>query len=164
MTEQKIGTQLDDLGLLVDLNEGDRVVDAVVTVTTQRDHGGHFDHGPVRVPTPQLRPVPYPVEERILTIVEAGQVLSEGQRQRVCAWLEVNGIDPKFVPARAPITVRSRVVGGKEGAFQIRYTEYSRDENGQKFSDQGSDNQALTVQRCVAQRVPLDEDPEVELR
>jgi len=164
MTQQKIGTRLDNLGLLVDVEEGDHVSEAVVTVVTQHGDAGFTHHEPVRVPAPKPRPVPCPVEQRIITVVEENQVISEGQRQRVCAWLEANGIDPKFVTGRSAITVRSRVVGGKEGAFQIRYTEYSRDENGQKFCDQGSDNRALTIQRCIAQKVPLGEDPEVKLR
>jgi hypothetical protein len=107
-------------------------------------------------------PVPYPVQRRIVTVVEGNQVLSEGQQQRVCAWLKANGIDPMFVSSAAPITVHWRALHGKEGAFRIRYTEYCRDEAGQKFTDVGADG-ALTVDRCVVQVAPLDADPEVTL-
>ncbi|WP_392892350.1 hypothetical protein [Streptomyces sp. LN699] len=59
MTEQKIGAQLDELGLTVDLEDGDRVTEAVVTITTTlEDYGGHMRHKPVHVPTPELKPVP----------------------------------------------------------------------------------------------------------
>ncbi|WP_392892348.1 hypothetical protein [Streptomyces sp. LN699] len=95
-------------------------------------------------------------------MVEANQVISDEQRQRVCSWLEANGIDPKFVSLEGSITVHSRALNGKQGAYQIRYTEYCRDEDGHKFMDIGSDG-ALTVQRRVVQKVPLGEDLAVPL-
>ncbi|MEV8101071.1 hypothetical protein [Streptomyces sp. NPDC088135] len=162
MTEQKIGAQLDELGLAVDLGGHDRIIEAVVTVTSQIDDGMIMHHRPVRVPTPELRPVPYPVEQRVITVVEANQVISEEQRQRLCAWLEANGIDPKFVSLGGSIAVHSRALNGKEGAYQIRYTEYCRDVDGEKFMDIGSEGD-LTVQRRVVQKVPLGEDPAVTL-
>ncbi|MCX4606840.1 hypothetical protein OG402_41165 [Streptomyces anulatus] len=163
MTDQKIGAQLDDLGLVIDMDEGGRVAEAVVTAITQQGEGAFRHHTPVRVPTPQPRPVPYPVQQRIVTVVEADQVLTDGQMQRVRAWLQANGIDPKFVSTAGAITIHSRAASGKEGGFRIRYTEFCRDKDGQKFMDVGSSNQPLTVQRCVVQNVPLDLDPEVTL-
>lgn len=161
MTDQKIGTQLDDLGLIIDMDEGDHVAEAVVTVTTRLRSGALMDHHPVRVP-PQLKPVPYPIQNRVVTVTEAGQLLSEGQKQRVRAWLEANGIDPSWVSAGGAITVHSRAMNGKEGAYRIKYLEFCRAEDGQKFTDPGADG-LLTVERCVLQTVPLDEDPEVKL-
>lgn len=163
MTEQKIGAQLDGLGLTADMENGDRVAEAVVTITTWQGEGMLRDHTPIRVPTPKPKPVPYPVERRITTVVDANQVLSETQRQRLRVWLEANGIDPKFVSTAGSITVHSRALGGNEGAYRIRYTEYCRDEAGHKFMDPGADG-AATVERCVLQNVPLDEDPEVPLQ
>jgi hypothetical protein len=163
MTEQQIGAQLDDLGLVIDMDEGDRVTEAVVTVVTQWGEGGLMHHRPVRVPAPQFKPVPYPVQRRIVTVMEASQVLSEGQKRRVRVWLEANGIDPKFVSTEGSITVHSRAVDGDEGAYRIRYTEFCRGEDGQRFTDPGADG-ALTVERCVLQNVPLDEDSEVPLQ
>ena len=163
MTERKIGAQLDELGLTIDMEDGSRVTEAVVTITTTfGDYGGYMHHKPVHVPTPELKPVPYPVEQRFITVVEANQVISDEQRQRVCAWLEANGIDPKFVSLGGSIAVHSRALNGKEGAYQIRYTEYCRDVDGEKFMDIGSEG-ALTVQRRVVQKVPLGEDPAVTL-
>lgn len=160
MTEQKIGAQLDNLGLVIDMDEGGHVAEAVVTVVSHWGEGALMHHQPVRVP-PQFKPVPYPVQRRIVTVTEAGQLLSEGQKQRVRAWLEANGIDPKWVSTAGPITVHSRAVNGNEGGYRIRYTEFCRDENGQRFADPGL-NGALTVERCVLQTVPLDEDTEVK--
>ncbi|MFG2677049.1 hypothetical protein [Streptomyces sp. NPDC048445] len=163
MTKQKIGSQLDQLGLTVDMENGDRVAEAVVTVTTYQGEGMLMHHTPIRVPTPEPRPVPYPVERRVTTVVDADQVLSETQQQRLRVWLEANGIDPKFVSTGGSITVHSRAVDGSEGAYRIRYTEYCRDEKGHKFMDPGA-GEAATVERCVLQSVPLDEDPEVPLQ
>ncbi|MFI9194151.1 hypothetical protein ACIG0A_33235 [Streptomyces californicus] len=160
MTDQKIGAQLDDLGLVIDMDEGSRVAEAVVTVVTQQDEGAFMHHQPVHVP-PQFKPVPYPVQRRVVTVMEANQLLSEGQKQRVRAWLEANGIDPKWVSAAGPITVHSRAVNGNEGGYRIRYTEFCRGEDGQRFADPGL-NEAVTVERCVLQTVPLNEDPEVK--
>ncbi|MEV3996744.1 hypothetical protein AB0K62_13840 [Streptomyces halstedii] len=162
MTEQKIGAQLDALGLVIDMEEGERVAEAVVTVTTHWGDGGLMRHSPVHAPRPRPKPVPYPVQRRIVTVIEAGQVLSEAQKQRVRSWLEANSIDPQFVFTGAPITVHSRVVNHNEGACQIRYTEYCRDENGQRFTDAPTEG-LVTVERRVRQAVPLDEDPEVTL-
>ncbi|MFW3477338.1 hypothetical protein [Streptomyces microflavus] len=161
MTEQKIGAQLDDLGLLIDMEEGDRVAEAVVTVTTRLSGGGLWDHQPVRVP-PQFKSVPDPIQNRVVTVTEPGQLLSEGQKQRVRSWLEANGIDPKWVFAGGSITVHSRAMNGKEGAYRIKYLEFCRAEDGQKFTDPGADG-LLTVERCVLQTVPLEEDTEVTL-
>ncbi|MFF2864508.1 hypothetical protein ACFVSX_32090 [Streptomyces rubiginosohelvolus] len=159
MTDQKIGAQLDELGLVVDMEEGDRVAEAVITVTTRLGSGALMDHQPVCVP-PQFKPVPDPVQRRVVTVMEANQLLSEGQKQRVRAWLEANGIDPKWVSAAGPITVHSRAVNGNEGGYRIKYTEFCRGEDGQRFADPGV-NAAVTVERCVLQAVPLDEGPEV---
>ncbi|MGW1814142.1 hypothetical protein ACWCQM_11350 [Streptomyces sp. NPDC002125] len=161
MTDQKIGEQLDNLGLVIDMEDGGRVAEAVVTVVTHWGKDGLMHHQPVRVP-PQLKPVPYPVQRRVITVVEAGQLLSEGQKQRVRAWLEANGIDPNFVSTGGSITVHSRAVNGNEGGDRIRYTEFCRGEDGQRFTDPGADG-ALTVERWVLQAVPLGEDPEVTL-
>jgi hypothetical protein len=161
MTEQKIGSQLDELGLTVDMEDGDRVAEAVVTVTTQDDNGT-TQHRPVHVPTPALRPVPYPVEQRIITVVEAAQEISDEQRQRLCAWLRANGIDPQSVYTGDAITVHSRALDGKEGAYRIRYTEYYLDAGGARCADVGADR-PLTVQRCVVQSVSFGEDPTVAL-
>jgi len=160
MTDQKIGAQLDDLGLVIDMDEGDRVAEAVVTVVTQQGEGMCMHHQPVHVP-PQFKPVPHPVQRRVVTITEAGQLLSEGQKKRVRAWLEANGIDSKWVSTAGPITVHSRAVNGNEGGYRIKYTEFCRGEDGQRFADPGV-NGALTVERCVLQTVPLGEDTEVK--
>lgn len=159
MTEQKIGAQLDDLGLVIDMEEGDRVAEAVVTVTTRLRSGALMDHQSVHVP-PQFKPVPDPVQNRVITVTEAGQLLSEGQKQRVRSWLEANGIDPKWVSTAGPITVHSRAVNGNEGGYRIKYTEFCRGEDGHRFADLGA-NAGVTVERCVLQAVPLEEDPEV---
>lgn len=160
MTDQKIGAQLDALGLVIDMEEGDRVAEATVTVATHWGDGGLMHHRSVRVPTPQPQPVPHPVQHRIVTVMKAGQALSEGQRMRVWAWLEANGIDPRSVSTEGSITVHSQAVGSSEGAYQIRYTEYYKDRSGQRFTDVPSEG-LVTVERCVRQVVPLDEDREV---
>lgn len=159
MSDQKIGAQLDDLGLVIDMDEGSRVAEAVVTVVTDWGEGGLMHHQPVHVP-PRFKPVPHPVQHRVVTVVEADQLLSEGQKQRIRAWLKANGIDPKWVSAAGPITVHSRAVNGNEGGYRIKYTEFCRGEDGRRFADAGV-NAAVTVERCVLQAVPLDEDPEV---
>lgn len=162
MNRQKIGSQLDALGLVIDMEEGDRVAEAVVTVTTDLRDGGLMHHVPVHVPTPKPRPVPYPVHQQIVTVVEARQVLTEGQKQRVWAWLKANGIDPKFVSTEGAITLHSRTRDGKGIGCGIRYTEFCRDKNGEKFMDPGTRG-CLTIERRVRQIVPLDDDPEVAL-
>jgi hypothetical protein len=161
MTMEKVGARLDELGLTVDVLDGETIAEAEVTVTTENESGGRARHLAVCVPPPALKPIPYPIEQRIITVIADDQTISEEQRSRVAAWLKANGIDPQFVSMSA-ITLTFQAMGDKVGRYRIHYTEYFRDENGYRFADAGSP-EAVTVQRCVAQKVPLGEDPTVML-
>lgn len=113
-------------------------------------------------PQYERRPVPCPVELRIVTVVSADQEISEEQRQRVAVWLEDNGIQPNRVATGRPVTVESQIRGDQESNPIIGFTEYYEDENGSRVLNEKTRDEALTYQRWVRQRVPLGPDPNWE--
>lgn len=161
MTEKTIGAQLDDLGLSVDLAPGDRVLEATVTLVTGQDGYGAERHEPVTLPrpTPGAIPVPHPVERRIITVVSDRQQISDEQRTRIVTWLKANGIDPRRVTRNA-ITIECKMHGDRPGRQVIGFTEYYENPEGQKEMNWHTLDGALTYQRWVEQRVPLEPDPE----
>lgn len=162
MSEKKIGSQLDDLGLTVDAEEGARVVEAVVTLVTQTsEDGGLRHHEPQHLPAtePGSIPVPHPVESRVVTVARTNQNLSPEQLERVRAWLKANDIDPSRVSLRGPITIEYRARGGREGRHLIGFTEFYVDSSGQRNMNEKVGTEALTLQRWVKQVVPLAPEP-----
>ncbi|MEV6146429.1 hypothetical protein [Streptomyces sp. NPDC051992] len=160
MSEQKIGAQLDALGLTADIEDGYRITEATVHLTAEGE-GGSTWHSVARVSrqAPESLPVPSPVEVRVVTVVREGQEVTGEQRARVNRWLEANGIDPKRVALR-DITVESKVRGGREGRHLIGFTEFYQDETGYKVLDEKKRiPEAVTYQRWVRQTVPLEPDP-----
>ncbi len=160
MTEKTIGAQLDALGLSADLPPGDRVVEATVSLVTGREGYGLEHHQPIHLPPkpPGAIPVPHPVERRIVTVVAEGQELSTEQRARVVAWLEANGIDPRRV-TQGPITIECNMRGDRPGRQVIGFTEYYEDADGHRQMNERALDRALTYQRWVEQKVPIEPDP-----
>lgn len=158
-TGESIGQQLDALGLAVDLEPGDRVLEATVTLVTGGDSASE-QHRPIRLPIqkPGTTPVPNPVERRTVTVVAEGQEISEEQRQRVMAWLTANGIDPRRV-ARGAITIECTMRGDQVGRQVIGFTEYYENADGHREMNWKSRDGALTFERWVVQEVPLEPDP-----
>ncbi|MEU8469590.1 hypothetical protein AB0F30_16980 [Streptomyces sp. NPDC029006] len=158
MTQKRtIGSQLDDLGLALDLEDDHRVVEATVTLVT--DAGNYLqEHRPITLPVkePGSVLVPHPVERRIITVLAEDQELSAEQRERVQTWLTENGIDPKHV-ARGAITVEGKMFGNRPGRQYIGFRQFHL-ENGQKVHAQVS-NDVVTFQRYVEQTVELAPDP-----
>lgn len=160
MTSQRtVGTQLDDLGLAIELEEGDRVIEATVTLVTGNGNVSE-QHRPVKLPAdpPGSIPVPHPVERRIVTVVAEGQNVSEEQRSRICVWLEANGIDPRRV-AQGAITIECTMRGDQVGRQIIGFCEYYESADGHRELDWKTRQGALTYERWVVQEVPLDPDP-----
>lgn len=159
MTAQKIGAQLDELGLTLDIGD-ERVVEAEVMVTTESTDGSLTMHNIVGAPRkdPNTTPVPFPRERRIVTVVSVGQELSEEQRLRIAAWFRANEVDPSTV-APGEITIHCRALGGREGHHRICFTEYYRDSDGHRIVDERTGRGVLTYPRCVRQVSPLPPDP-----
>lgn len=160
MVEKTIGAQLDDLGLSADIPPGDRVLEATVTLLTGQDGQYAEQHEPITLPRtePGAIPVPHPVERRIVTVVAATQRISAEQRARVVAWLKANGIDPRRVTG-GPITVECNMHGDRPGRQVIGFTEYYEDAEGHREMNWKTLDGALTYQRWVEQRVPIEPDP-----
>lgn len=160
MTEQKIGAQLDELGLTAELEEGHRIVEAKVELTTEP--GPHSEWGYLSAVVAQAprrdTPVPHPVERRIVTVIGEGQEISEEQRERVGRWLTANGIDPKRV-TRQGIRIESNVRGDRDGSHIIGFTEYYETADGHRIANEKTKNEALTYERWVRQTVELEPDP-----
>lgn len=162
MTEQKIGSQLDGLGLTVAAGTGSRVVEAVVTLTTEiSEDGGLWHHPPQHLPVePGSIPVPHPVEDRVVTVVRSHQSLSPEQLERIRTWLKANDIDPDLVSKEGPVTVECRVRDGREGRHLIGFTEYYVDSSGHRVvNEKLRIPTVLTLQRWVKQVVPIAPEP-----
>ncbi|WP_331764843.1 hypothetical protein [Streptomyces sp. NBC_01238] len=161
MTEQKIGAQLDALGLTADIEDGHRITEATVELTTEAEDGSNFCwQASARFPPPNpgATPVPSPVERRVVTVFSEGQEPSDEQRQRIKRWLAANGIDPKRVALKT-ITVECNVRGQSENAHIIGFSEFYVDETGSKVIDEKTLRDAAMYQRWVRQIVPLEPDP-----
>jgi len=109
-------------------------------------------------PTDQRSLVPYPVERRIVTVVAEGQQLSQEQRERVSRWLQANGVDHRRV-ALAPITIESKVYGDTAGRQVIGFREYYETPDGRRVINERTLDGALTYERWVEQKAPLEPDP-----
>jgi hypothetical protein len=158
VTERSIGTQLDDLGLTADLEEGDRVLEATVTLVTGNDSGS-WHHRPIKVPSaPGGIPVPQPLERRVVTVVAEGQQISSEQRQRIVTWLKANGIDPHRV-ADGAITIEYRMRGDRAGHGVIGFREYYESPEGHRTVNELTLDGALTYERWVRETTPLEPDP-----
>ncbi|NUP69312.1 MAG: hypothetical protein HOW71_44905 [Nonomuraea sp.] len=157
MTEQTIGEQLDHLGLTVDLEDGERVLEATVTLVTG-DGNGLMQHRPIKLPAtrPGSIHVPHPVERRIVTVVAEDQEISDEQRRRVCTWLTANGIDPAVV-AGSEITLECKMFGARKGRQFIGFHQYHL-EDGKKVHA-AIINDAVKFHRYVEQTVELGPDP-----
>ncbi|KPC73457.1 hypothetical protein ADL27_52020 [Streptomyces sp. NRRL F-6602] len=157
---EMIGQQLDAMGLSFDLPDDERVEEATVHLVTGREGHGREVHRPIRLPRqePGSTPVPHPVERRIVTVVAEGQEISSEQRERVKAWLQANGIDPRRV-ALGAITVECTLHGDQPGRQVIGFTEYYETPDGQREMNWKTQDGALTLQRWVVQQVPIEPDP-----
>ncbi|MCF0086585.1 MULTISPECIES: hypothetical protein [unclassified Streptomyces] len=158
MTQKRtIGSQLDDLGLALDLEEGHRVLEATVTLVTGNDDYG-VQHRPIELPMkePGSIPVPHLVERRVITVVAEDQELSAEQLDRVRTWLTANGIDPAVV-AGGTITIEGTMYRGELGRQYIGFHQYYL-ENGSKVHAPIA-NSAVKFHRYVEQVVELEPDP-----
>lgn len=154
-----IGQQLDSLGLTLDLEEDERVVEATVSLTTGTDVGGVIVHLPIELPPPPPGevPVPHPLLWCSRRVMRENQPLSDEQRERIVRWLTANEIDPKFT-ARGPITIEYVVDGQRETNHMICFTEYYKDAEGHKTLDPKT-RKAATYPRSVEQIVALEPEP-----
>jgi hypothetical protein len=158
VTERSIGTQLDDLGLTADVEEGHRVLEATVTLVTG-DDSESWHHQPIKVPSaPGVIPVPHPLERRIVTVVAEGQQVSIEQRQRIVTWLKANGIEPRRV-ADGAITVEYRMRGDRSGPGVIGFREYYESPQGHRTINERTLDGTLTYERWVRETTPLEPDP-----
>ncbi|MGW4270869.1 hypothetical protein ACWEGQ_00525 [Streptomyces seoulensis] len=161
MTESPtIGSQLDALGLHIDLEEDERVVEATVTLVT--GNGNYFmRHRPVRISEVrgENHLVPNPVERHIITVVGEYQELSSEQLERVQRWLIANGIEPRTV-AQDEITLEFKTFGPERGRQFIGFHQYYL-EDGEKVHAEIT-NSAVTFRRYVEQTVELADDPSWE--
>jgi hypothetical protein len=103
-------------------------------------------------------PVPHPAELRTVTVVSEGQEVSEEQRKRVADWLEANGVDHRRV-CLGPITIESKLYGDQVGREIIGFREFYETANGQRVINERTLKEALTYERWVEQKVPLEPDP-----
>lgn len=159
MTEQKIGAQLDAIGLTADLEDGYRVAEATVHLTAEAEDGTTWRSVTYASSlTPERLPVPSPVEVQLVTVVREGQDISGEQRERINRWLTANEIDPKRVALKG-IVIESKIRGDREGQHLIGFTEFYQDETGHKVVNEKDRSRALTYQRWVRQSVPLEPDP-----
>ena len=159
MTEQKIGAQLDAIGLTADIQDGYRVAEATVHLTAEAEDGSTWRSVTYASNlTPERLPVPSPVEVRLVTVVREGQDISGEQRERVNRWLTANGIDPGRV-ALKDIVVESKIRGDRESQGLIGFTEFYQDETGHKVVNEKDRSRALTYERWVRQTVELEPDP-----
>jgi len=160
MTQKRtIGSQLDDLGLTLDLEEGDRVLEATVSLVTGNDAANcAVEHRPIDLPVkkPGSVPVPHPVERRIITVVAENQELSAEQLDRTRTWLAANGIDPALV-TRGAITLEGTMCEGRPGCQYIGFQQYYL-EDGNKVHSPDT-NSAVKFHRYVEQSVELEPDP-----
>ncbi|MCA1220256.1 hypothetical protein [Streptomyces sp. 8L] len=102
---------------------------------------------------------PNPVALHVVTVVAEGQEIVEEQRARLADWLEANGIDPKRVSQRGPITVETRMHEGQLiGQGLIGFQEYYLDGDGHKELNEKT-VEPFTYERWVRQQVPLGPDP-----
>ncbi|MFJ8677222.1 hypothetical protein [Streptomyces sp. NPDC093589] len=164
MSKHLIGSQLDALGLAVEMDDGGRVSKAEIDLVVEYPHG--FEVVPkLKVPTPAAgdTPVPHPLETRIVTIAGAHQKVNDEQRERIHAWLVANGIDPKEVASGHPVTVEyqtSSTTRDRRSSGHIHFAEYYTDASGSRVVEAHSHPmRALTVQRCVAETVALAPEP-----
>jgi len=83
-------------------------------------------------------------------VAVAGQQIDEEQRQRICAWLTENGIDPALVPMGAGISVetRSDTLRPELTLRLIQHWEFLTNAQGQKLIDP-STTMAAQVERTV---------------
>ena len=109
-------------------------------------------------PAASAHTVPREMETRIVTVIEDDQDISGEQRERVRAWLQANGVDPKLVNSAKAITIEYT-----EGPFgrtpgRIWFTQYYVNAEGSKEHALHT-NEAVQFRRCVHQRVELEPDP-----
>lgn len=103
--------------------------------------------------------VPRTLETRIVTVVEDGQAISDEQRERVCAWLRANDVDPKVV-SREAITIEYTEGPFGRSSGRIWFTQYYVNAEGSKEFDWRTKG-AIQFQRCVLQMVELEPDPQM---
>jgi hypothetical protein len=101
--------------------------------------------------------VPRPRETRIVTVVEDGQATSDEQRERICAWLRANDVDPKTVSRKA-ITIEYADGPFGRSPGRIWFTQYYVNAEGSKEHAIHT-NEAVQFRRCVQQTVELEPDP-----
>lgn len=109
-------------------------------------------------PATSAHTVPHALETRIVTVVEDDQDISDEQRERICAWLRANDVDPKLVNSAKAVTIEYT-----EGPFgrnpgRIWFTQYYVNAEGSKEHALHT-NEAVQFRRCVHQAVELEPDP-----
>ncbi|MFI7096845.1 hypothetical protein [Streptomyces lydicus] len=161
MSKQTIGDQLDALGLATDIMDGGKVSKAEVEVTIE--YPNVLELVPKMVvpakPAGEI-PVPHPVETRTVTVTGAAQNISTEQRDRICAWLKANGINPKLVAIGYPVNVEYRTNSDRtrQSMGHIHFTQYYVDESGSRIADHHK-KEAVTLSRCVPERILLEPEP-----
>ena len=113
------------------------------------------------LPKPKRTLAPFPVERRIIEVMQEGQELNDEQLARIAAWLEANGIEARRVALKT-ITVECDVRGDRESRHVIGFHEYYETPDGHRVMNERTLEEALTFQRWVVQTVPLELDPQWE--
>lgn len=164
MPVRPIGSDLDALGAQVDVPDGYAITEANLTVMVSpeddSEQGAQWEEKvsvPVR-PDGQT-PVPNPVVQHVVLVIEEGQDISGEQRERIVRWLRANGVTPSNV-AQGRITLEYKMYGPNKGRQFIGFTQFHL-ENGQKVHALKT-NSVVTFHRYVEQTVELEPDPSWE--
>jgi len=157
---RKIGEQLDELGLKVNVEDGHRIVEAHVQVTFAPEDDGYLFETQASAYEEPVGTVwlPDPVVRQVVTVCKGTAQLTEEQRTRLSAWLSANGIDPTSVSSFGDITIETRMHGDDKGRSFIGFTQYVPDGDSSRVYDWRQKG-ALTVERLVEQTAELEPDP-----
>ncbi|WP_131589739.1 hypothetical protein [Streptomyces seoulensis] len=161
MSKKRIGSELDALGLEVEVPDGMSVVRASVeTWVGAADGSSGFEVSSTRVSHKMLEEdwhVPHPVVNCSMRVTQKGVPLTAEQRDRVAKWLRANGVDPRLVE-RGDIRLEWRDRGGHIGNQIICFTQFYVDEAGNRAFDERT-CEAVRFERAVPQIVELEPDP-----
>lgn len=161
MSKKKIGSELDALGLEVEVPDGMAVVRASVRTWVGKPDGDScFEVSSTKVSHGVLEEnwhVPHPVVTCSIQVVQKDAPVTPEQRERVARWLSANGIDPRLVE-RSDIRLEWKDRGGRIGNPIICFTQFYIDETGSKTLDYRT-REVLRFERAVPQTVELEPDP-----
>jgi hypothetical protein len=105
---------------------------------------------------PRHTAVPDPTETHVITVTRAAQELTEEQRDRICKWLNANGIDPKYVSTKHAVTIEYST--GPVPRRYIAFHQVHRDEEGKRNLNWKT-LEPVAFERTVLEQVPLKPEP-----